>query len=1497
MPALICSFLSCFRGSQHGLNCVDDGQASHHGASKADLCTYQKGNFSSLQHLIPLPPIDKPGDADRSVKEAQDDILLQENHESISALRKQERTIRVLLEKAKMFKFPQQTPGSFQAYGAGTSMQLNHEAVSTLKDQLKQCCNIQRPGPDSFLQATQLLSNLQSWLSSQNASWAAAVTLLYIGGEALAQTEHMVRSAGQVQYWTAPTVHTLTALMNLYTSLMESCKQGLPQNVANVQSQPVHTEQDPTSHQAEAESLDLRSGPDASDKGPQVGAGQAHSAACMDLLTSTLFQLLVRPSLMELLVEVLELVHDSHDYAKSCERHVAVSTSVCLWRHVQELFAFAGNNVSAAEHQSKRSHGCLIHLSRLLSPPAGLVPRLLSKSLNAENFAVQYNVLQLLQQLFRSPKAIMQQVFGASQVQLLQKKETRHSQQDGEMPDVSSACTFYTSLHLREAFRFYYAAAGDPSSAFSELSSVHLNLLRSLLKIGFPEVLSSAHSLGAVDMLLSEIHLQYLDAEQVDTTAATHDREGAWKEKVDLESSDYAATLPTDTGASPSPLILSGVSLGVPASKMRSSGLQTASDKFVFSYDLNEDLERIMEMENNLGSSVQLDGFEYDEEGRQILKQNLERASLLGSSDRGTEWKDDDQSENSQVSVVHQPPVPRLSLSTVSRSAISVSRGSGGGGGGGASTTRSMNAPSHSSERNLSHRTMSHRPPLPVPPLNLPPRIQQSEQLTTSSRKHAKSTSLSFDTIAQHMTPAGSKTKTNHEAQLTHCETANADVRTGPVNDDMHLSRLSIDSLHPGPHTLSTYLPQPAVACTHPDVHTEYPLGEPPTRTPALLEGNSGSQRLPASKQLLIPSLDLSSLTSSGAGNKSTHRTAASTSSRFLGFSSSRHSRVPDSAMHSLHQTEHQGLSDRSQAFPTQSLSIAVGANLPQTKPTADLSAYPVSKTHLMSAREEVYGCTKKEVQSPASSPSPVMSTSSEARLLARDSKIQCLVLQLLLELSISPQGGLEPAYWLQYPLDQGQRYNIEYLLTWYCSTDAAALVVQEVASRLNGKLLKGKSTARKGGLLSELTHEKVGTEPARNTIKAVGCLCLLRLMSRRLFDEVRYTELKFQARGAYGSIFRAKMLGKDGATEQVMVKVVELPGSLHERCVLPDVYGEVRILERYRGVRGICQLIDYGLAPEAYWVIMKKYRCSLSEWRQRQVSDLSSAARTRLYLAILVQIVEALQILAKDSVVHFDLKCSNVLIDPLLGVKDSELWNPLEVQGTGGSRSPSLEVQGTGGSRSPPPLLPIRVPFQSVLADFGEARSYQNAEEAYTARNRGTEVYKSPEMLLMNNRGGSSMSSWQVSAARLSMSNRPPQAEKQAATSAETQAGKEELIKQQLHQLTTDTPSAPQPGSTTVGGAGLASDVWSLGCLAFELLSGSVLFSGDYASVTHRVAFGGLGNLRLTTSERAALGNRAELVDVVEWILERDPSKRPSLGSIAERLELIAAHLKDEKC
>ncbi|EFJ50375.1 hypothetical protein VOLCADRAFT_116901, partial [Volvox carteri f. nagariensis] len=444
-----------------------------------------------------------------------------------------------------------------------------------------------------------------------------------------------------------------------------------------------------------------------------------------------------------------------------------------------------------------------------------------------------------------------------------------------------------------------------------------------------------------------------------------------------------------------------------------------------------------------------------------------------------------------------------------------------------------------------------------------------------------------------------------------------------------------------------------------------------------------------------------------------------------------------------------------------------------------------------------------------------------------------------------------------------------------------------------------------------------------------------LQLLSRPLFDASRYTNLQFVARGTFGDIYRARMeppralawpspvsqgeaaaaVAAAAAPMQVVIKTIQLPSSSHDPCVLADVFGEVSVMERFRGHECICQLLDYGMHNDAYWLVMRRYRCSLAEWRGRQkpldepAAAAAAAAAARVYLSALSQVVDALRLLASHHVVHFDLKCSNVLIEPLPGIRDGELWAP-----AGGSSSTSNNTNSsTGGnsdSSSTGSSTQHRAPFRCVLADFGEARAYRCAEEAFTARNRGTEVFKSPEMLLLNAVGS------RANGAAKSTAPPPPQPWTQPPATAAATA--QESAPRSPSRSATGGDGAPAPSSPTataratikmtssmgtaedakrttrqgLAGAGLASDVWSLGCLAYELLSGTVLFGGDYASVTHRVAFGTGEHLTLTEVERGRLANLQELVGLVEWILVRDPAKRPSLDRIAERIEQVRAAL-----
>ena len=58
------------------------------------------------------------------------------------------------------------------------------------------------------------------------------------------------------------------------------------------------------------------------------------------------------------------------------------------------------------------------------------------------------------------------------------------------------------------------------------------------------------------------------------------------------------------------------------------------------------------------------------------------------------------------------------------------------------------------------------------------------------------------------------------------------------------------------------------------------------------------------------------------------------------------------------------------------------------------------------------------------------------------------------------------------------------------------------------------------------------------------------------------------------------------------------------------------------------------------------------------------------------------LQVVADELVVHFDLKCDNIFVQPLPGVSEQDFWAPVDEQ----------------------------PPFEVVLGDFGDSHDFSQA-------------------------------------------------------------------------------------------------------------------------------------------------------------------------------------------
>ena len=138
------------------------------------------------------------------------------------------------------------------------------------------------------------------------------------------------------------------------------------------------------------------------------------------------------------------------------------------------------------------------------------------------------------------------------------------------------------------------------------------------------------------------------------------------------------------------------------------------------------------------------------------------------------------------------------------------------------------------------------------------------------------------------------------------------------------------------------------------------------------------------------------------------------------------------------------------------------------------------------------------------------------------------------------------------------------------------------------------------------------------------------------------------------------------------------------------------------------------------------------------------------------------------------------------------------------------------------------------AIADFGEAMSYKNERTCYTMLNRGTEWIKSPEMLSI------------------------------ALNSAVTN---------------------PNYDRRRKVGAGPASDVWSIGCLFYELVTGEYLFAdSDWSRFFLRITD---EKEPLITDEAAKrLPKDPKYKQFLEFVLQRNVRSRPNLGQVIVRFD-----------
>jgi serine/threonine protein kinase len=115
-------------------------------------------------------------------------------------------------------------------------------------------------------------------------------------------------------------------------------------------------------------------------------------------------------------------------------------------------------------------------------------------------------------------------------------------------------------------------------------------------------------------------------------------------------------------------------------------------------------------------------------------------------------------------------------------------------------------------------------------------------------------------------------------------------------------------------------------------------------------------------------------------------------------------------------------------------------------------------------------------------------------------------------------------------------------------------------------------------------------------------------------------------------------------STGIMAIKSIDLPLHIQDHNIIVDIYNEITIMQLCTSV---IPLIDYGVTKQHYLLLMPKYTMNLRNWRQQRIPNWKTDIQEfHLYLHIYSLILQRISLLHQSNIIHFDLKCENILLN-----------------------------------------------------------------------------------------------------------------------------------------------------------------------------------------------------------------------------------------------------------